>query len=181
MSLFFKSGSKSTDFTSDLPPGGTADAPSPLAPSSISPSTVAESIEEGLTYATPWPNNTYIIVEKGSGQAISLNGGALELYDFSDHEDVNIQWLCVERQGYFGFFNTKSGVYLGHNSKETIQASATAFEDWEVVTPRHHPDGGYQLLSPLWWHTLMVIVVAEDGKSLVRRPHGTTLWEFIKV
>lgn len=145
------------------------------------PPTVSESVDDDLEFATPWPNNTYIIIEKCSGQAITLTAGKLCLYDFSQREDVNIHWHCVERSGYFAFFNTKFGVYMGHNGNDHIQASARSLDAWELITPRRHPEGGYQLLSPHWWHTLMVIVVAEDGKTLVRRSHGTTLWEFVKV
>lgn len=159
------------------------DAISPLSASETAdtPPTVTEGVWDGLNYAIPWPNNTYIIIEKDSGLAIALKDGKIDLYDFHDRRDINIQWLCVERNGYFAFLNTKSGVYMGHNGSGTVQASATTPDAWELIIPRKHPGGGYQLLSPHWWNTLKVIEVAEDRKSLVRRLHGTTVWEFIKV
>ena len=89
-------------------------------------------------------------------------------------------WLCIEERGYFGFQNIKSRTYLGHN-KFTVRASATSFQAWETFTVRPHPEGGYQLLMPHWWHTLKVVAVGSDGCGLEVRDHGETRWEFVKV
>ena len=158
--------------------GSQTQHPKDMSDSSPSP---PESPSDDLEYATPWPDNTYIIIERSSGRAIAVIEGKLCLYDYSEREEINIKWQCVERNGYFAFLNTKLGVYLGHNGGETCQASATTLDAWEYVTPRKHPDGGYQLLTPHWWNKLLLIEVAEDGNTLVRRSHGTTVWEFIKV
>jgi hypothetical protein len=136
---------------------------------------------DGRYCAVPWPNNTYIIIETASVRAITLTENGLCLQDIEEGQDANNRWLCVEKNGYFAFYNPKSGVYMGHDGGNNMRASATALEDWELMTPRRHPDGGYQLLVPHWWHTMTIVTLTEDGKRLVKRPHAQTTWEFIKV
>ncbi|RFU74808.1 major facilitator superfamily transporter multidrug resistance [Trichoderma arundinaceum] len=120
-----------------------------------------------------WGDHFY----SASGQAITLRNGSLCLQTIEDTDDEHSHWLCVEANGYLGFFNPNSGKYIGHNGKWDMQASAVKFLDWEYFTPRRHPDGGYQLLTPFWQHTLREVAVTDDGKRLVRRQHGITLWE----
>lgn len=144
------------------------------------PSTI---LWDGISYSVPWPNNTYIIVEKGSDQAITVVGNRLCLQHRVANPDANNTWLCVEKNNYFSFLNLKSGVYLGHDGNAGMLAKATAAGDWEFFTARRHPEGGYQLLTPYYWHTLMMVTTtgSGDGKRLARTSHGSTLWEFIKV
>jgi hypothetical protein len=142
--------------------------------------TVIDDAWDGRAYAIPWPGNTYVIVEHGSNRAITLNNGRICLHDFDD-ESANNRWHCVEKQGYFGFYNLKSHVYLGHNGAENrVYARAKAHNNWEMITPRKHPDGGYQLLFPYFEHTLMLLSVADGNEKLVRTRHGETRWDFIK-
>ncbi|KAK6216976.1 hypothetical protein QIS74_07090 [Colletotrichum tabaci] len=129
----------------------------------------------------PWPGKTFFIIEKKTGKAITLVDGQPVLLDLTSTHDACTAWLCVEKQGYFGFQNPKSGKFLGHSSKAAVGAWSLELNEWELWTPRQHPEGGYQLLSPLWSHTLMVLCVAEDRIGLCRRTHGTTLWEFISI
>lgn len=145
------------------------------------PTTETESVWDGKYYAIPWPGNTYIVIEKGSDRAITLSEDGLCLQELSQSQNANNRWLCVEKNGYFGLYNAKTGVYLGHDSASTMQACAHSLDEWELITPRLHPEGGYQLLMPFWAHTLMMITVEDDGKRLARRQHGLTTWEFIKV
>ncbi|KAL7796757.1 hypothetical protein V8C37DRAFT_371364 [Trichoderma ceciliae] len=146
-----------------------------------SSSTANDKLWDDHFYAVPWPGSVYIILEKASGQAITLKNDSLCLQTVEGAHNEYSHWLCVEANGYFGFFNPKSGKYIGHNGKWDMQASAEKFLDWEYLTPRRHPDGGYQLLTPFWQHTLREVAIADDGKRLIRRQHGTTLWEFVKV
>ncbi|KAJ0154966.1 hypothetical protein CTA2_12957 [Colletotrichum tanaceti] len=136
----------------------------------------------------PWPGKKFLIVEKQTGKAITLVDGRPVLLDLlaaaagaGAAHDPSTAWLCVEKQGYFGFQNPTSGRFLGHGGKTAVGAWASELNEWELWTPRQHPEGGYQLLSPLWSHTLMVLCVAEDRIGLCRRTHGTTLWEFVSV
>ncbi|CAM1510701.1 Fc.00g010360.m01.CDS01 [Cosmosporella sp. VM-42] len=143
--------------------------------------TTTDDLWDGLCRAVPWHGNTYMILEKTSGRAITLTNHKLGLQDMVEYHDAHNRWLCVETNGYFGFQDPKTGQYIGHDGNCGMRAMATVFKEWEFMTPRKHPDGGYQLLAPHWWHTLRVVTVAEDGESLVLRQHGTTLWEFVKI
>ncbi|KAL7927037.1 hypothetical protein ACQKWADRAFT_95795 [Trichoderma austrokoningii] len=137
---------------------------------------------DGRNYTVPWPEDVYRIFEKGTENVIALKGDNLCLRDAAEEHNNYDHWQCVNANGYFGFVNKKSGTYLGHNgSKDEIHASAVKLKGWECFTPRSHPDGGYQLLTPYYESMLKMVCVADDGRSLVRRTHGTTLWNFEKV
>lgn len=131
--------------------------------------------------AIPWPENTFQIIEKQSGRAITLVGDQPKLHSLSSKSHLDTHWLCVKQNGYFGFQNPHTGRYLGHDGKSGICTSASQLKKWELWTPREHPEGGHELLSPYYSDTLMVLCVDEDGTTLVRRRHGTTLWEFVRV
>ncbi|KAH7326258.1 hypothetical protein B0I35DRAFT_422270 [Stachybotrys elegans] len=136
---------------------------------------------DGLVYAVPWPSNSYIILEHRTKRAITLRNGQLYLQDIREDPGANNRWQCVEKQGYFGFCNLKSFVYIGHNGSENrAVATAKAHENWEQITPRQHPKGGYQLLFPYYQHTLRMLSVAEDGETLIRTNHGDARWDFVK-
>ncbi|KAK1995236.1 hypothetical protein LX36DRAFT_545152, partial [Colletotrichum falcatum] len=130
----------------------------------------------------PWPGYTFRIVEKGTGKAITMADGsknaALERLD--SYNEPRTLWHCVEKNGYFGFMNPRSGRYLGHDGKDGM-TTTSKLKEWEMWTPRQHPDGGYQLLSPLSSDAVMLLSVAENESSLTRRDHSTTVWEFIRV
>lgn len=131
--------------------------------------------------AIPWPENTFQIIEKNSGRAIMLTGDKPELQSVNDTRHLGTHWLCVKQNGYFGFQNPQTGRYLGHDGKGGIVAWVPHLKDWELWTTRGYPEGGYEMLSPFYSHMLMILCVHEDGKTLVRRRHGTTLWEFVRV
>lgn len=131
--------------------------------------------------AVPWPENTFQIIEKQSGRAITLVGDQPKLQSLRDTSHLDTHWLCVKQDGYFGFQNPQTGRYLGHDGKAGIRTSVFHLKNREVWTPRQHPEGGYELLSPYYSQTLMILCVDEDGSTLVRRRHGTTLWEFVRV
>jgi hypothetical protein len=140
----------------------------------------------GMAETVLWPGGIYIIFEKASGRVITHSRGIVTLQDVDADSSatdgqVSNRWLCVERNGYFGLHDPKSGRYVGHNNNYGMVANATEFNDWESIVPRAHPDGGFQLLVPHWWHSLRTVVVGEDGRSLVTRPHGETIWTFLKV
>ncbi|KAK7918092.1 hypothetical protein PG985_009966 [Apiospora marii] len=139
-----------------------------------------------------WPGTTYMIAEKASGLLVTCDGdgqvllhdpdaAASSTTDNSNTTTMNFRWLCVESNNHFAFQNPQTGLYLGHDGQDRMQARIGKVNDWEHIIARPHPDGGYQLLSKYWWHTLKIIVVGEDGKSLVRRMHGTTRFEFQKL
>lgn len=147
--------------------------------SGFTPSDTTTGSDRG--FAVPWPGDTFMIVEKSSGKAISTKNGALSLESSTQLADNTNRWLCVERNGYFGFQNTRSGKYLGHDGHYGMRVEAPALEYWELIVPRKHPQGGYQLLVPHWWHSLRAITLNEEENGLVTREHGTTTWQFFKV
>lgn len=154
--------------------------------------TVIDSPWNGLSYAVPWPGNVFVIVEKASGKAIAVRNGKICMEDHvhaaaargvtAANSDRAKLWYCVETQGHFGFQNQASGKYMGHNSRFGMVASVTHHLSDEFIVVRKHPQGGYQLLAlHNKGHSLRVISIDEDGKGLVTREHGPTLWEFYKV
>ncbi|KAK2058298.1 hypothetical protein LY76DRAFT_63779 [Colletotrichum caudatum] len=128
----------------------------------------------------PWPDRTFHIIERTTCRAITIVDDKPVLLDLKADRHPSTLWHCVEKNGYFGFQNPRSGRYIGHDSDAGIRTGAE-MRGWELWTPRRHPAGGYQILSPLWSDALMVLCVAEDGIGLARRSHGTTLWDFIRV
>ncbi|KDN65478.1 hypothetical protein CSUB01_05524 [Colletotrichum sublineola] len=129
----------------------------------------------------PWPDGTFHIIERATGRKIAITDDNLMLLDPKGVcHPSRLIWHCVEKDGYFGFQNPQSGRYIGHDGNNGIRTAAK-LRGWEMWTPRQHPKGGYQLLSPFWSDALMILSVAESGACLVRRHHSTTLWEFVRV
>lgn len=131
--------------------------------------------------SVPWPGNVFYIIEKTTGKAITILEDTPALLDRKNPNDPRSWWLCVEKDGYYGFQNPSSGRFLGHDGSSGMKTSAMRLNKWELWTPRHYPEGGYQIMSPFYSATLMVLCVAEDGKALARRTHGTTVWEFVRI
>ncbi|KAI7775302.1 kinase-like protein [Diaporthe eres] len=113
--------------------------------------------------AVPSPENTFQIIEKQSGKAIALQGDQPKLQSLRDTSHPDSHWLCVKQNGYFGFQNPQTGRYLGHDGKTGIRTWVFHLKDWELWTPRQHPEGGYELLSPYYSHTLMVLTARSEA------------------
>jgi hypothetical protein len=146
------------------------------------PASVLSINEDRTRYRPLSHGKKFLIIERLSGKAIAaINNGGLRLQDVHAAERAEIQWLCIEEKGYFGLMNSKSGKYIGHDGNGSMQALVGQFNAWECITTRDLPSGGYKLLVPHWWNTLRTVVVAEDGRKLVIRDHGDTLWDFIEV
>lgn len=131
----------------------------------------------------PWPGTTYMIIEQKTGRAITLQNGELFLpaLDRDGQEAAQTAhntWLCCEQNNYWGFQNTATGRYMGHDGGGGMCGAATSIQNWEMMVARPLPDGGYQLLMPHYWHTLRVVAIADDGRHLTRRMHGGAAWEF---
>jgi hypothetical protein len=122
-----------------------------------------------------------MIIETTSGRAIALMKDGLCLHGIDEGQTTNNRWLCVSKNGYYGLQDPKSGRYIGHDGNIGMRASAMEHRGWELITPREHPHGGYQLVVPQWWYALRTVVVAEDGRSLLARQHGETLGKFVRV
>ncbi|KAF4785816.1 hypothetical protein HER10_EVM0010216 [Colletotrichum scovillei] len=144
-------------------------------------SVAGEDVEDDHVSDIPWPGKHFYIIEKETGKAITLVDDRPVLMDLQGVRDPATMWYCVEKQGYFGFLNKSWGKFIGHNSKSDVGVWAGEMREWESWVPRQHPDGGYQLLSPYWTHTMMQLCVCPDRINLCRRSHGPTLWEFMQV
>ncbi|TDZ71610.1 hypothetical protein CTRI78_v001877 [Colletotrichum trifolii] len=129
----------------------------------------------------PWPGTTFRIVEKATGRAMTLIDGELAIRDATGPDDPNTHWFCVEKNGCFGLMNPDTGRYLGNDGGTHVRAWSHEMGEWEYLTMRKHPSGGYQILSPAEENKLKVMCVAQNRTVLCRRDHGTTLWVFNKV
>lgn len=129
--------------------------------------------------AVPWPGSTYIIVDRAQGRAITMIDGRLSL-ESDACATGSATWACVENKGWLGFRNTASGTYMGHDGRKNIYAAKTRHQAWEFIVPRRCPDGGY-LLMTTHYDLLLQMSIGDDGRSLVARADGGTVWEFIKV
>ena len=149
---------------------------------------------DGRVSAVPWPDNVYMIIEKSSGRALTVaEGGRVVLqdapsssassdgYTSAANGGADSHWLCVESRGYFSLHNPRTGKYLGHDGKRGMRAGAKEPDSWERLIPRLRPEGGYQIMVPQEGYSMWMVTVAEDGKGLALRHHGTTVWEFVKV
>lgn len=145
------------------------------------PATTPHDLQTPRLDTAPWPGSIYIITEKGTDKAITIATSGIYLQEITVDQYANNNWLCVEKNNYLGFYNPKSAVYLGRDRNKGIRGKAKSFGVWELMQPRRHPDGGYQLLLPHWWYAMMMITTMGDGRKLARTRHGTTLWEFEKV
>ncbi|KAK5994637.1 hypothetical protein PT974_05119 [Cladobotryum mycophilum] len=132
--------------------------------------TIINDLWDGRKYSIPWAGNTYNIIEKSTGRALVLkDGGYLCLRDIGEDQSPLHRWLCVEKNGYFGFANVQTGRYVGHDNNWGMRAWAIHHEGWEFLTPRRHPDGGYELLVPHWWHTLRkVCMLSATGTAKLK-------------
>ncbi|KAL7919640.1 hypothetical protein ACQKWADRAFT_300679 [Trichoderma austrokoningii] len=143
--------------------------------------TIFGEVWDGRRYAVPWPGNKYNIFINGTNRAICCNpSGHLYVYDFNQDKFQQHTWLCVEKNGYFGFVNPQTGRYIGHNSHDKLHSATYQHEAWELMTVRKHPEGGYELLMPHWWHTLKRVGVVEGSDDVVLRQHISTVWQFVK-
>jgi hypothetical protein len=152
-----------------------------LTPETSQP-TIAGELWNGRRYAVPWPGNKYNIFINDTNRAIcSNNNGDLYVYDIEQDICKQHTWLCVEKNGYFGFVNPQTGRFMGHDIAHKLHSATFQHEAWELMTARKHPEGGYELLMPHWWHTLKKLCVLEGSDDVVLRQHVTTLWQFVKI
>ncbi|PTB40530.1 uncharacterized protein TrAFT101_005711 [Trichoderma asperellum] len=89
-------------------------------------------------------------------------------------------WHCVKKDGWYGFRNTVSGAYLGHDTKGKITATKPQHESDEYFIMDRHEKGGYILLMRNDAELLQVSI-SEDGRSLTQQKETGTSWDFIDV
>lgn len=142
--------------------------------------TIGTDSSDGRSYVVPWPGNKYHIFLDGTNQVICSRDGRLHICDADKDNAQQYIWECVEKDGYFGFFNTQTGKFIGHGNDGRLRSTAKHHNDWELMTARRHPEGGYELLMPFWWHALKKICVRDGSEVLVLEGHRTTRWQFVE-
>ncbi|KAL7811016.1 hypothetical protein V8C44DRAFT_331597 [Trichoderma aethiopicum] len=167
-------------------------APSVVTPSSSELTTIGNlRLQDDPSDAVPWPGNTYNIIEESTGQILTVSVDSL-LKDYIKAATLSFRptdygpsptdsWLCVEAEGYFGFFHPHSNMYLSvHEPGKDLSPS---FGPEQYYIPRRHPSGGYQLLSPAGSHTLQQLAFFSrpHESQFVRRQHAGTTWRFSRV
>jgi hypothetical protein len=110
----------------------------------------------------PWPGRTYIIRSQANEQVITFLNGEVILD--KPGSLGTFRWRCVERNGWLGFQDPASAMYLGYDDKQWLQCTAKKHDDWEYVCARQRPDGGYVLLVLVQW-SLTPLGVYENEKE----------------
>ena len=133
--------------------------------------------------SVPWPGSTFIIRSVSSGHVITLRGGQIVLARPDGRGSIH--WACVESKGWFGFRNSSSDRYLGHDIKGRLRCSAEWHRGWENFCVRMTPEGGYVLLMTHFeklWH--VGIIVEQGVEKLAKFGDGRSagiVWDFIEV
>ncbi|KAL7914606.1 hypothetical protein GGI35DRAFT_152326 [Trichoderma velutinum] len=139
------------------------------------------SLRDDPSDAVPWPGNTYMIREKDSGKLLGTTGCGISLTKLTSARDKiePYQWLCVETNGYFGFFNKSSNKYMSFVDQRMLHTAAE-FGPKEFFLTRRHPNGGYQLLAPASANMLKQVAILSYN-HLIMRQHAGIIWEFVQV
>ena len=153
--------------------------------SSILNDSVSSSTRYRQTYreTVPWPNKTLLIRNHETQRIVTLLNGQLKASSLREAEG-GCRWMCIERDGWFGFRNTVSGTHIGHNGKGAYIANVKHHKDYEYFSTRSHPEGGFLLLTSHDWKLRMMTLKA-DGQTLLETRYDDTdrraIWEFLEV
>ncbi|KAK3904252.1 hypothetical protein C8A05DRAFT_31984 [Staphylotrichum tortipilum] len=116
----------------------------------------------------PWPGRTYVIRNRATDAVLAREHGQLVLKTEAAASDLltcGWRWLCVcNGDGWLGFRETVSGVYLGRDNRGGFRAAAQEHRGWECFDARRHPQGGYQLLGICWWSRRRMEADLETGR-----------------
>ena len=136
--------------------------------------------------AVPWPENVYVIFQRGSNRVLTLVDDQVCLREYPDGVKPEIRWKCVNGRGFRGLYNPRADRYIGHdgNMAGYIKASAKNLKQWEMLVIIAHPNGGYHILSPylsMFGDCMKTLGVADDGVHLTRTDAGEDTWDFVLV
>ena len=135
----------------------------------------------------PWQGGTFIIRDLDKKLAIILKNGMLSLQrddgTFNFYDDRGSHWVCVEKDGWLGFYNAVSGTYMGYNNTRQFIATARQHKPSECFCAQRHPHGGYVLQSKHdhYLYPMRIATSKEEGLVVDREGKGGTMWEFVKV
>lgn len=134
----------------------------------------------------PHAGNIYKIHLRGTNLLITLEKGQIRLQTPQNGKPGGGWfWMCVEKDGWFGFQNWVSGTYLGRDSKDVLVSNQFHHKDWESFSVRHDPRGGYTILVKHCWGTLRKVSLDENRRLIsdnLREPdEDGAQWDFEKV
>ncbi|PQE22004.1 Phenazine biosynthesis protein [Rutstroemia sp. NJR-2017a BBW] len=127
----------------------------------------------------PWAGETYMICDRKKRRIITLTNGKLQLED-KVAAGGGSHWICIDNNGWFGFRNSVSGTFMGHDARGKFICKVSHHKPHEWFFPRAHRDGGYWLLM-LHGNEWRAMSIGKDGKELVEVNNNGTVWEFLKV
>ncbi|PSR82027.1 hypothetical protein BD289DRAFT_438234 [Coniella lustricola] len=99
----------------------------------------------------PQPGKTYKIHHRETRELVTLMAGGITLLSADAQPGGGWFWECVETDGWLGFRNTVSGLYLGHNDElpdtsHLLHAIAPHHRAWEHFMVRLAPNGAHYIL-----------------------------------
>jgi hypothetical protein len=128
----FRVPTSTTDFTPSVDPEETA--------KDASTSDSANALESSV----PRAGSNLIIRDVVSEKVLIFQKGSICLGDVGGN--YTYRWSCVEKDGWFGFQDPVSHMFLGHDRQGTIRCQAIYHRAWEDFSIRSVPGGGYNLL-----------------------------------
>ncbi|KAL7935981.1 hypothetical protein V8C35DRAFT_296533 [Trichoderma chlorosporum] len=93
---------------------------------------------------------------------VSLHLGVLKVLA-RPYAGAGYLWLCVKKNGWYGFQNLASGMWLGHDGNAQIRATQPHHRGDEYFTVERHQDGGY-VLCMRHGEVLRQVVISNDGQ-----------------
>jgi hypothetical protein len=97
-----------------------------------------------LESSVPWASSDFIIRDAASEKVLIFQKGDIRLGDVGGN--YTYRWRCVEKDGWFGFRDPASHMFLGHDHQGIIRCQAGHHRAWEEFCMRSVPSGGYNLL-----------------------------------
>lgn len=129
----------------------------------------------------PCPGSTYIIRSISSGLVITESEGQLIMAPLGSR---GMYWECKKSKAWFGFRNTVSGGYIGHNIWGNVQCETKWHKGWEQISLEPLIEGGFHMLMLHWWDPFPIGTVDDHGTErlawLDNFNSDSIVWEFIK-
>ncbi|KAI9899672.1 hypothetical protein N3K66_006133 [Trichothecium roseum] len=138
-------------------------------------------IREATRRADPTAGETYLIVVRNQGRALTCYNGRLSFEDETG-AGKHSQWTCTWRHGFFGFRNVAEGTYLGHDVWWDFYAKVRHHRGWECFKTEKRPGGGHWLQALYFTRFYQVSAKKGGGHGGLHAEKETgTLWEFVKI
>ncbi|ESZ96644.1 hypothetical protein SBOR_3011 [Sclerotinia borealis F-4128] len=127
----------------------------------------------------PHAGRTFMIRDRDHGRVIALKEGTLQVSPNIPRAG-GCHWICIERDGWFGFRNSVSGQFFGHDGKGKFHCKVSHHRNHEWFCTRAHPSGGHLLLM-LHGDKFRQMKIGNDDTELVETDGEGTAWDFIEV